>query len=364
MATYSDQTKLDRLFKAGVNKARGDNNTQFYEENIPTVVDVTAGDVYAEAIPDTPPTSTTSVVKVWKASADGAIAMTLDRKYNGNRVWVAKATHEASFSSGSGDLTNILKNFISPKYGAAYVVSVYDGDGVQISELDNASWLFDYKAGVLTFETDRTETGATSGDSISIEVCQYVGRTLADEVQTSTWVQSVSASTWTITHNLNRYPSVDVVDSGGDVCIGDVKYIDANTLTVSFSGAFSGKAYLSPSDRYRINIKTDAAPERIAEADTVILQILNDLRTLGPTAEELKIASTILQRRGEGQRSSNQYWLTIFPEYERLGVSLDRLADTPGTLFSREDIRRAAQRYLPQDRYRVQTLLPAPKYKD
>lgn len=57
--------------------------------------------------------------------------------------------------------------------------------------------------------------------------------------------QVASASTWTITHNLERWPSVTVVDSGGTVIIPDVHYTSANQLEVSFGGATSGKAYLN-----------------------------------------------------------------------------------------------------------------------
>ena len=57
--------------------------------------------------------------------------------------------------------------------------------------------------------------------------------------------QSGAASTWTITHNLGFYPAVAVVDSGGSLVIGDVTYISTNTLSVSFTASFGGKAYLS-----------------------------------------------------------------------------------------------------------------------
>lgn len=57
--------------------------------------------------------------------------------------------------------------------------------------------------------------------------------------------QSVPASTWTITHNLNKHPSVAVVDSAGTVVIGDCQYINDNELVLTFTGAFSGKAYLN-----------------------------------------------------------------------------------------------------------------------
>jgi hypothetical protein len=57
--------------------------------------------------------------------------------------------------------------------------------------------------------------------------------------------QSAPASTWTIAHNLNRYPSVTVVDSANSVVIGNVTYLDTNNLVVTFSAPFSGYAYLN-----------------------------------------------------------------------------------------------------------------------
>ena len=57
--------------------------------------------------------------------------------------------------------------------------------------------------------------------------------------------QVIASNTWEITHNLYKYPSVSVVDTGGNAVIGDVKYIDMNVVKVTFSSAFSGKAYLN-----------------------------------------------------------------------------------------------------------------------
>ena len=56
----------------------------------------------------------------------------------------------------------------------------------------------------------------------------------------------ISASTvWSVMHNLSKYPSVTIVDSGGNTVIGDVHYESQNALTVTFSAAFGGNAYLN-----------------------------------------------------------------------------------------------------------------------
>ena len=57
--------------------------------------------------------------------------------------------------------------------------------------------------------------------------------------------QPVPESTWSITHDLGGYPSVTVVDSANTVVIGDVTYINDTDITVSFTGGFSGKAFLT-----------------------------------------------------------------------------------------------------------------------
>ena len=57
--------------------------------------------------------------------------------------------------------------------------------------------------------------------------------------------QSTPSATWVINHNLGRNPSVTVVDSSEKVVFGDITYVTDNQLTVSFSAAFGGKAYLN-----------------------------------------------------------------------------------------------------------------------
>lgn len=57
--------------------------------------------------------------------------------------------------------------------------------------------------------------------------------------------QDASASTWTVQHNLGFHPNVTVVSSGGATVEGEISYPGLNALTLTFSSAFTGKAYLS-----------------------------------------------------------------------------------------------------------------------
>ncbi len=57
--------------------------------------------------------------------------------------------------------------------------------------------------------------------------------------------QISSSSSWVVAHNLNKFPSVSIVDSGGTLCRGDIQHDCVNQATLSFSTPFSGKAYIN-----------------------------------------------------------------------------------------------------------------------
>lgn len=58
-------------------------------------------------------------------------------------------------------------------------------------------------------------------------------------------VQNDPSTTWIIDHTLQFFPNVTVVNSAGDQVEGSVIYNNQNRVTIEFSTAFSGKAYLS-----------------------------------------------------------------------------------------------------------------------
>lgn len=55
--------------------------------------------------------------------------------------------------------------------------------------------------------------------------------------------QMVSSNVWLVNHNLSKNPAVSIVDTGGNEVEGDVLYVNSNSLTLTFSAPFSGKAY-------------------------------------------------------------------------------------------------------------------------
>ena len=61
----------------------------------------------------------------------------------------------------------------------------------------------------------------------------------------ATHVQAAAASVWVVPHSLGKRPSVTVVDSAGDPVEGTVGYVDGHNLTITFSAALSGLAFLN-----------------------------------------------------------------------------------------------------------------------
>lgn len=93
-------------------------------------------------------------------------------------------------------------------------------------------------------------------DSISLSTDVQVGHThtnkllldsITEIVSDKFYVfeQNIASKEWNVEHNLNKYPSITVVDSAGSVVVGDVIYTSLNSVHIFFIGEFVGKAYFN-----------------------------------------------------------------------------------------------------------------------
>ena len=57
--------------------------------------------------------------------------------------------------------------------------------------------------------------------------------------------QGSASATWVVTHSLNKFCSVTVVDTANTVVIGEIEYNSVNQATLTFRSAFAGKAYFN-----------------------------------------------------------------------------------------------------------------------
>ena len=126
------------------------------------------------------------------------------------------------------------------------------GRSVLLARLDNLNNFGVYTLQSLVVDAgdanlyDAVFTLITANGNITAD--KYYGFAVYPELSADkhfTFTQSTATNTWNITHNLGKFPSVSVVDSGDTVVYGDIDYIDNNSLTITFSAAFSGKAYMN-----------------------------------------------------------------------------------------------------------------------
>lgn len=99
--------------------------------------------------------------------------------------------------------------------------------------------------GEMGWELDTGRAKLGNGTSSWSDLPYVVGNPASGNDKSYTHDQTTPSDTWTINHFLDKFPSVSIVDSAGTQVEGEVVYESINQLVVTFSGAFSGKAYLN-----------------------------------------------------------------------------------------------------------------------
>jgi hypothetical protein len=82
-------------------------------------------------------------------------------------------------------------------------------------------------------------------EDLPISMAEAIQGEKGDPATSFVWTQSTALATWTIPHNLNKYPSVSVVDTLGNLVYPDVSYIDENIIQIKHGSPFAGSAYLN-----------------------------------------------------------------------------------------------------------------------
>ena len=131
-------------------------------------------------------------------------------------------------------------------------MSTLVGRSVLLARLDNLNNFGVYTLQSLVVDAGNADlynasfTPITANGNITAD--KYYGFAVYPELSADkhfTFTQSTAATTWNITHNLGKFPSVSVVDSGNSIVYGNIDYTSENALTITFSAAFSGKAYMN-----------------------------------------------------------------------------------------------------------------------
>ena len=126
------------------------------------------------------------------------------------------------------------------------------GNNILINEQNKISQFGHYKITSYTLQGDGTYDLALTniggnGTVVLDKHYDFAAFTISSGLEDKTFVftQGVPSTTWTIQHNLNKFPSVTSVNNNNIQMYGKVTYIDENNLTINFSAGFSGKAYMN-----------------------------------------------------------------------------------------------------------------------
>ena len=79
----------------------------------------------------------------------------------------------------------------------------------------------------------------------SVPPMAWPGGAAGGVTKTFIFTQGSPSAIWVIPHNMDKFPSIEVVDTGDSVVIPTVHYDNSNQITATFGSATSGKAYLN-----------------------------------------------------------------------------------------------------------------------
>ena len=117
--------------------------------------------------------------------------------------------------------------------------TTYDLDSIQNGPNSDIRLVgSDSTTDIVTLEAGTNVTLTDTGSNILIDVVDMGDKNYVHD-------QPVASITWTVQHNLDKFPSCTMVLSTGQQGYGDVTFIDENNLTITFAGAESGKAYIN-----------------------------------------------------------------------------------------------------------------------
>jgi hypothetical protein len=156
--------------------------------------------------------------------------------------------------------TAVYKNFVAMRFGmepcclldmesAAIKKELCDWDSLN-SKLTTISDVYSSTLGIHVCQTP-SDTGMISWTSADIqalidriEVLEVVAA-IDEKDLNYVHTQALPLSTWVITHNLNKKPSVRIEDLVGNDIIAQIDYVDNNQLVIIFAIPVAGTAYLN-----------------------------------------------------------------------------------------------------------------------
>ena len=128
-------------------------------------------------------------------------------------------------------------------------ISYFDGLYVMFTQTDNQNNFAQYSIDSITESTNYSTLNVTFREGNGSFIAdKYYAMSFSPKGQTDKNYVSPNLNfsagvAQTITHGLNKFPSVTVVDSGGSHIVGDVQHINENAFTITFTASIQAKVY-------------------------------------------------------------------------------------------------------------------------
>jgi len=166
-----------------------------------------------------------------------------------------------SFEAGGGigkpfsEVTSFIisKTLIGFKNVDKYI-PLFEGKSIILAELNDINKFGTYVVEAIVEHPTETNffvvtvTNIESSGVMAVDatyIFSEFARPISNDDKTFVFVQATPSTDWSIQHNMNKFPSVAVVNNNNILMYGDTTYVDKNNLTINFSAGFSGKAYLN-----------------------------------------------------------------------------------------------------------------------
>jgi hypothetical protein len=179
-----------------------------------------------------------------------------------NDISLGRESGTISFVAGGGEgtpfssITQILISKTAPgNKSVAQYLPLFVGKDIILAEAGDINKFGTYKVASITTDVAEpnfflvTLENYTSNGVIAVDG-YYIFSEFANpasNVADKNYVhtQPVASATWTVQHNLNKFPSVTSVNTNNIEMYGEVVFNDLNSLTINFSAAFSGRAFIN-----------------------------------------------------------------------------------------------------------------------
>lgn len=243
---FSDTTLSKFAFKKLLGVAHTTNSFDHPNEALGTQISISASQIMGNRVSQTPSTAVSDNVAELITADLEAIAA------SSGKAWRAK------FPSGYSGFFSTLPGFVAQDYISNWTFGIPQSfgstvafsptgyaarlrnNGTDVSVGDVSNWVFDPYACIVVSETNLSLVNGT------VQFYLYRGNSIQSYIDKLYYlhVQSVSASTWNIAHNLGRKPSVTLRDSSYVEITGVISNTDDNNLQILLNKSITGSAYL------------------------------------------------------------------------------------------------------------------------